>query len=125
MAHLPEVVQRYIVAYNQKDVDGMMDCLSDQVTFQNIADGEVTATATGRREFQELASLGTQLFESRTQEVVHAISVADTTLVEIRFVAKVAKNPPNGWTAGQELQFSGTSAFRVEGEKIISIVDES
>jgi ketosteroid isomerase-like protein len=125
MRPLPEPIAAYIDAYNRKDVDGMLMRLADDVVFQNIAGGEVTAEAAGKQRFAELARFGAAAFETRRQTVVNAITVADLTLAEIDYSAVVAIDLPNGWKAGQQLAFSGASAFRLEGGKIVSIVDEA
>ena len=125
MRNLPDVIVAYIDAYNRKDVEGMLSCLADNVFFQNISDGEVTAEVSDMQSFADLAKFGASALETRHQEVTNAITVADTTLVQIDYSAVVANDLPNGWKAGQKLAFSGSSAFRVEGGKIISIVDES
>ncbi|WP_164870877.1 nuclear transport factor 2 family protein [Mesobaculum littorinae] len=125
MTSLPDVIETYIDAYNRKDVDGMMACLSDKVVFQNIADGQITAEAAGRETFREMAEFGASAFERRRQTVTNTVTVVDTTLIEVDYSAVVAKDLPNGWKAGQELVFSGASAFRIEDGMIASIIDES
>ncbi len=125
MGRLPDPIETYIDAYNRKDVEGMLMCLAENVFFQNISGGEVTAEALDKQSFEQMARFGASAFESRQQKVVNAITVAGTTLAEIDYTAVVATDLPNGWKAGQKLAFSGASAFRVEDGKIISIVDES
>ena len=125
MTKLPEVVSSYVDAYNRKDVDAMLSCLAENVFFQNISGGRITAETHDKPSLAEMAKFGASAFETRHQKVTNAITVAGTTLVEVAYSAVVAIDLPNGWKAGQKLAFSGASAFRVEGEKIISIVDES
>ena len=125
MGRLPDPIETYIDAYNRKDVEGMLMCLAGNVVFQNISGGEVTAEALDKQSFAQMARFGASAFETRQQKVVNAITVAGTTLAEIDYTGVVATDLPNGWKAGQKLAFSGASAFRVEGGKIISIVDES
>lgn len=125
MRHLPDLIEAYISAYNHKDVEGMLACLADNVFFQNISGGEVTAEASDKQSFADMAKFGASAFETRRQEVTNSITVAGTTLVEIDYSAVVSTDLPNGWKAGQKLAFSGSSAFHVEGGKIVSIVDES
>ncbi|MDS9469642.1 nuclear transport factor 2 family protein [Paracoccus sp. MBLB3053] len=125
MASLPDVIQAYIIAYNDKDVEGMLACLSDNVSFRNISGGQVTAEASDKQCLAEMARFGVSAFETRLQTITNAITVADTTLVEIAYSAVVAKDLPNGWKAGQELAFSGASSFRIVDGEIVSIVDES
>jgi len=125
MTPLPNPIGDYLEAYNRKDVVGMLACLSDEVVFQNLSNGLVDSTADGKTAFAKLATAGVQAFESRQQTVMHAITVADVTLLEINYVAVVAQDLPNGWRAGQKLRFSGASMFRVSNNLISSITDES
>ncbi|MEP3686991.1 MAG: nuclear transport factor 2 family protein [Sulfitobacter dubius] len=125
MERLPDLIEAYIDAYNRKDVEGMLMCLADNVFFQNISGGEVTAEVSDKQSFADMAKFGASAFETRHQKVVNAITVAGTTLAQIDYAAVVATDLPNGWKAGQTLAFSGSSAFRVEDGKIVSIVDES
>lgn len=55
MSTMPDVIRTYIAAYNQKDVAGMIGCLSDDVAFRNISAGVVMAEATSREAFEEMA----------------------------------------------------------------------
>lgn len=125
MMVLPEVIERYIAAYNEKNIAAMLTCLAEDVVFLNVSDGVVTAETSGKQAFAELAELSAQAFETRKQRVTNAISVGDTTLAEIEFFARVAADQPNGWKTGQSLQFNGASAFRIKDGLIVSIVDES
>jgi len=122
---LPDVVAAYIDAYNARDVAGMLACLADDVAFRNISGGVETARADGKTAFAEMARFGAAAFSVRRQTVRAAITVADTTLVEIDYAATVAADLPNGWTAGQRLEVAGASLFRIRDGLIFAIVDES
>ncbi len=125
MSNLPEVIAAYIAAYNQMDVAGMIACLSDDVVFRNIVDGDVTVETSGKQAFSDLASAGVQAFKTRHQVVTKMITVGTVTLVEIDYSAVVSADLSNGWKAGQQLRFRGASAFRVEDGRIVSITDQS
>lgn len=125
MGELPNIIARYISAYNDMDVSGMLDCLAEGVEFKNISGGQVDTHITSKKEFESLASMGISAFESRHQSVVQSISVSNLTLVKIDYKATVANDLPNGWKAGQALNFSGASAFEITGDKISKIIDES
>ena len=125
MQILPELIAAYVDAYNRKDVEAMLACLADDVTFQNIVSGKVTAETSDKQSLADMARFGASAFETRHQEVTNAITVAGTTLFEVNYSAVVAVDLPNGWKAGQKLAFTGASAIRVADGKIISIVDES
>lgn len=80
MANLPHVIEAYIAAYNRKDIERMLACLSDEVSFRNISDGEATAEASDKPSFEAMSKFGVSAFRSRHQKVTNAITVADTTL---------------------------------------------
>lgn len=125
MSNLPETIAAYIDAYNAKDVPAMLQCMSDDVLFRNISEGAVSVERRGISAFAELAEQGAAAFSERNQTITHAITVADTTLMNVEFAAVVAADLPNGWKEGQELRFSGRSAVILEDDKIVSLIDEA
>ncbi|EBU7498356.1 nuclear transport factor 2 family protein [Salmonella enterica subsp. enterica serovar Typhi] len=125
MLVLPPAIAAYIDAYNRHDVQGMLDCLNEDVSFRNVSEGRVTARTHGKAAFAELAQFGADAFSTRSQTVVNAITVLDTTLVEIDYAATVAMDLPNGWKAGQRLTLQGASLFCIREHKIAAIIDQS
>jgi len=125
MPQVPEVIHKYITEYNNLNVDGMLDCLTNEVEFQNISNNQINAHTTSKGEFKDLANIGVQAFTSRKQTIVSSITVSNLTLAEIRFNAVVAADLPNGWQAEQELNFTGRSAFEIKNGKISKIIDQS
>ena len=121
---LPSAVDAYLTAYSAKDVDAMLACLADGVWFQDRAGGAVTAETWGKRDFESLARQGAAAFNHRNQTVLNAITIADTTLVEIAFSAVVAKDLPNGWKAGRTVALMGTSLFLVTDDGIVRLFDQ-
>jgi hypothetical protein len=120
---LPDVIARYITAYNAMNVPDMVACLARDVVFRNVSDGTVDAETADRTAFAELAELGRRAFSERTQAVTNAITVLDTTLVEIDYTARIATDLPNGWKAGQTVAFKGASEFTLRDGLIARIVD--
>lgn len=125
MRPLPDVIARYVEAYNREDVGGMLACLAEGVRFENRAGGAVTAAAADKAAFAAMARAGAALFAERRQTVLFAITVADITLVEVDYEATVATNPPDGWTAGRRLALRCAALFRVRDGLIDRLVDES
>ena len=125
MKTLPAIIASYIDAYNRLNVADMLDCLSEDVTFRNQIGGKINVETTGKDQFAELAKTAVQAFETRNQTITNAITVAGTTLVEIDYTAVVALDLPNGWKAGEVLEFAGASAFQVKDGLIVSIIDQS
>jgi hypothetical protein len=50
-----DLIERFVRAYNSFDIDGMMALMHPECSFQNISDGQVTASAAGVRQFRSLA----------------------------------------------------------------------
>ncbi len=125
MSELPEVISKYIIAYNSLDVARMLDCLTEDVEFRNISNGEVNTHTNSKKEFEALANMGVSAFKSRKQTVTQFMCVSNISLVEICYEAVVAADLPNGWKSGQELSFIGASAFELRDNKIMKIIDQS
>ncbi|MGD1887600.1 MAG: nuclear transport factor 2 family protein [Cohaesibacteraceae bacterium] len=125
MAELPHAVEAYIAAYNAMDVDGMVAMLTDDVVFKNYSGSDLTAEANGKAAFEELARIGVGVFRERKQTVVKAVTKEDTTVATIRYKAVVAVDLPNGWKAGEVLDFQGSSEFQLRDGKIAHITDQS
>ncbi|MFC4174612.1 nuclear transport factor 2 family protein [Microvirga sp. GCM10011540] len=122
---IPSIVRAYIEAYNAMDVGRMLECLAEDVRFQNISSGQVDVETAGKERFAELAEVGVAAFRERRQDVTGCIVVGAHTMVEIAYTATVAADLPNGWKAGQRLAFSGASYFRTANGRIAEIVDQS
>nr|WP_256439863.1 nuclear transport factor 2 family protein [Ruegeria sp. R13_0] len=122
---MPAVIDRYVSAYNARDVDAMLECLDESIEFQNTSEGEGNASAHNKAEFRELAIAALELFSSRKQEIIEFITVGPFTTARVSFLAMAAVDIPNGPTAGAILQLSGTSLFEIKDNKIVRLIDES
>ena len=121
---VPGPVESYLAAYNAGNIDGMLACLARDVHFKDVSGDTVTAQARGLPAFETLARHGAAVFAHRTQTVLNAITVDDTTLAEISFSAVVAMDLPNGWVAGRTVAVMGASLFQLRDGKIARIVDQ-
>lgn len=119
------LINRYIVAYNAFDVDGMLAVLHPEVEFRNLSGGETTASADGAEQFRHLAEQSKGLFSSRRQEVTSLRVDGDTATADIRFEGVLAADLPNGSRAGEVLRLDGRSEFGVRDHRISRIVDHS
>jgi ketosteroid isomerase-like protein len=119
------LIDRYLVAYNAFDVPAMLALLHPEITFQNVAGGEVTAAAQGIDEFRQLAERAVQLFSSRQQTIRRYSRDGDGAEVEIDYQGVLAADLGPELRAGETLRLSGRSTFRFRGGLIVRIVDES
>ena len=79
MSKLPDVIRNYIEAYNNFDIADMLACLSDDIEFKNITNGEVNTHTHSKAEFEVLANMGVSAFKSRTQTVTRSMTAVSYT----------------------------------------------
>ena len=119
------LIERYITAYNAFDVSGMLALVHAEVTFENVAAGQVTASARGREEFRALAEHAATLFTSRRQTIREYVPTAGGAQVEIAYEGVLAADLAPELRAGTTLRLSGRSTFEIRDGRIARIVDES
>ncbi|OCX65776.1 hypothetical protein BFP70_06425 [Thioclava sp. SK-1] len=125
MTTIPALIERYIDAYNAMDIGAMLAMMPENIHFRSIVDGATYAQAHGKLEFSQMATFAISAFKWRRQVITHAITVADHTLIEVDYFGEPAMDLPNGWKAGQEIAFKGRSSFRISGQHITQIIDQS
>jgi ketosteroid isomerase-like protein len=119
------LIERYLAAYNEFDVAGMLALLHPDVAFANVAGGQVTAAAEGRDEFQALAEHAATLFTSRRQTITQYVPTAEGARVEIDYEGVLAADLGPELQAGAKLQLTGRSTFEIREGRIVRLVDES
>jgi len=122
---LPEIVQRYLQAYNSLDVDGLLATVTDDIVFENLSNTSEPTRTSGKAPLRALARRTAQVFSSRRQVVTEAVVSADHVAILIEFEATVARDLPNGWKAGQQLKLRGASFFALRGGLIAKVTDLS
>ncbi|WP_046243696.1 nuclear transport factor 2 family protein [Hymenobacter terrenus] len=124
-ANYRQLVERYIEAYNQFDVEGMLVPLHKDVEFRNVANGEVNLATSGKASFRQQAEQATQYFSQREQRVTEWKVDNDQVEATIDYSAIAALDFPNGLKKGDSLRLSGQSIFRFADGQIIFIEDRS
>jgi ketosteroid isomerase-like protein len=119
------LVERYIAAYNAFDVPGMLALLHPEITFQNVAGGQVTAEAHGIEEFRQLAERAVQLFTSRRQTIRRYVRDGNSVSIEIDYQGVLAAELGPTLRAGDTLRLTGRSTFQFRDGLIARIIDES
>ena len=119
------LIARYVDAYNAFDVPGMLAVLHPDVTFENVAGGQVTVATRGRDEFRALAEHATTLFTSRRQTIREYVPEADGARISIDYEGVLAADLGPELRAGETLRLVGHSTFRFREGRIVHLVDES
>ncbi|RUT35582.1 nuclear transport factor 2 family protein [Paenibacillus zeisoli] len=120
-----EIINKYIEAYNNFDIQGMMSCLHSDILFRNISNGEVNTETRGIEEFKELAEKSTAIFSSRCQSVTGFAATEDKAEVQIDYEGILAVDLPNGLQTGDKIQLKGRTVFQIKEGKLALIEDYS
>lgn len=119
------IIQKYIDAYNNFDVEGMVANLVSTITFVNISDDVINMSITGLEAFKEQAEQAKAYFSERKQSITSFTHNNDQTIIEISYEAVLAVDFPNGMKKGEKLNLSGRSIFEFYNDFITAITDIS
>ncbi|WP_018477433.1 nuclear transport factor 2 family protein [Pontibacter roseus] len=120
-----DIITRYIQAYNNFDVAGMVQQLHQEIVFRNVAGGEVTLETKGIAAFQEQAERAAELFKERTQQITSISEKEDVVEVSIAYRGVLAVDFSENLKAGDSIELEGKSVFTFRDGKIISMEDIS
>lgn len=120
-----QIIEQYVQAYNQFDIDGMLHYLHDDVIFENSSNGAVDLRLEGIDAFQAQAKTAIDLFESREQKITDWEFEENLVRIGIDYTGVIAVDLPNGVQAGDTLALQGRSTFWFKDGKIVRILDES
>ena len=119
------VIQRYVRAYNEFEIEGMLALMHPECKIQNISSGEVTASTTGSQQFRELAERSKDLFSSRRQTIAAYHHDGESLSVDIDYEGVLRVDIPDGPKAGETLKLKGKSDFQFRDGLIYSLTDYS
>lgn len=123
--HLPPIIQTYLEAYNRKDVECLLDCVSDDVVFENVSNAGQSAKLVGKEAFAELARQAVTMFTSRKQTVRTAVVDGENVALEVDWVGVPAVDLGQKMKAGEEVIMRGASFITISEGRLTRIVDIS
>ena len=119
------LIERYVAAYNEFDVDGMLETLSPDVRFENWSGGQLTAAIDVRDAFLVLDEHAITMFLEREQRVTALAPRGDALVAAIAWRGQLAVDVPGGPPAGTRLALRGESEFVVRDGQLALVVDRS
>lgn len=119
------IIDQYIQAYNEFDIDNMVKNVHPDVEFKNIANGEINVQIHGLKNFKKQAKDSTKLLKKREMTIKDQTINGDVVVNKIDFKAVLNIDFPDGPKSGELIKFKGESVFKFKGDKIISIEDIS
>mgnify|MGYP001800073951 FL=1 len=120
-----DIINRYIQSYNDRDIEGMLDCVTEDVVFENISNASQSMRLEGRDQMGEVARLSGNAFSYRRQRLINLIIGEGKASAEIEFEGKAAVDLPNGVKAGETVKIRGASFFECRGRLLSRIADYS
>lgn len=122
---LRDIIETYIDCYNRRDIEGMVNCVTRDVIFENISNTGQSMRFDGRDRMKEVANLSGNAFTYRHQKVVSMIVGDNMAAAEIEFEGKAAVDLPNGTKAGETVTIRGASFFEFRDGLLCRIADYS
>jgi ketosteroid isomerase-like protein len=119
------LVDRYLDAYNRKDVEAMLATLHPAVVFENHTAGVLSVRTQGLAELRQLAEDSRRLFAARRQTITDWRQHGDSAVAHILFEGTFALDLPNGVRAGQAIALAGRSEFHQREGRLDFIADHS
>ena len=122
---LDDTIRRYITAYNERDIDGMLANVTEDVVFENISNTGQSMRLDGKEMMRQVADVSGNAFSYRRQRLINLVSGAGKAAAEIEFEGRAAVDLPNGVKAGQTVKVRGASFFEFRGPLLCRIADYS
>ena len=119
------IISRYIKCYNERDIEGLLACVTEDVIFESISNSGQNMRLEGRDAMEEVARLSTNAFSYRRQKIINFVDGGDKVSAEVQFEGKAAVDLPDGTKAGEMLTFVGASFFELNGGLLCRIADYS
>jgi hypothetical protein len=119
------IIEDYVQAYNNFDVENMLKDMDERMVFRNISGGAVNLQTNGIDEFRKQAESAKELFSRREQKIIGLKFGETETEADISYRGTLAVDLPEGLKAGSEIALDGKSIFYFAGDKIIKIDDIS
>jgi len=120
-----DIISRYIACYNSRDIEGMLECVTQDVVFENISNTGQSMRFEGREAMGEIARLSGNAFSYRRQKILNLIQSGDFASAEVAFEAKAAVDLPTGAKAGDMIHLQGASFFQLRDGLLCRIADYS
>ncbi|WP_343614718.1 nuclear transport factor 2 family protein [Novosphingobium sp.] len=121
---LPAIVQTYLDAYNSKDVAALVNCVADDVVFENVSNAGQSMKIEGRSAFAELATQAAAMFTTRLQTVRTSVVDGDRVALQVDW-AGIPAVDLGPMKVGEPLAMRGASFITIVDGKLARIVDLS
>ena len=120
---MKRIIDEYIKAYNEFDVEGMLRNVHEDVELKNTTNGEVNVQLKGINILKKQAEQSVGLFEKREMTIIEQEINDNRVENKINFKGVIGADFPDGPKKGELVKLEGKSIFQFEKGKIILIED--
>jgi steroid delta-isomerase-like uncharacterized protein len=125
MSDVATLVRRYVERYNSNDVDGMLDCCSDDVVFETVQNPGGAMKLAGKDSVREVLEATTRAFRERRHELVRLIVDGERAAAETVFSGVAAAELSETVRPGDHVSIRGATIFELRGDRLARICDYS
>ena len=125
MSDVAALVRRYVERYNSNDVEGMLDCCSDDVVFETITNPGGSIRLNGKNEMREIIEATTRAFLERRHELVGIIVDGQRAAAETVFSGVAAAELGQSVRQGEHISIRGATIFELRDNRLARICDYS
>jgi len=122
---IEDVIAKYITCYNNRDIDGMISFVTEDVIFENISNAGQSMRLEGKAAMRQVAELSGNAFSYRRQRIVNIVSTGTKAAAEVEFEGKAAVDLPTGVAPGETVKIPGASFFELRGGLLARVADYS
>ena len=125
MAEVADLVRRYVERYNSNDVEGMLDCCTDDVVFETVTNPGGSIKLNGKEEMREVLVATTRAFRERRHQLVRVIVDGDKAAAETVFSGIAAAELGDHVRSGDHVSIRGATIFELQNGRLGRICDYS
>lgn len=119
------IIENYITAFNNFDIDKMIENLSTNITFKNTENGIITLTTNSKEEFIDISKKSMDFFKNRKIEIIDFDYVDNIVIVYYKFIAILSQDLNDKFKKGDTFNLGGKTIFTFKNKKIIALEDFS
>lgn len=125
MSEVAALVRRYVERYNSNDVEGMLDCCSEDVVFETVNNPNGAIRLNGKDEMREILIATTHAFRERRHELVAMICDGERAAAETVFSGVAAAELGQNVRLGDHISIRGATIFELRDGRLGRICDYS
>ena len=125
MSNIAELVERYVALNHAGDIDGVLDCCSDDILFETVVNPRGSVRLIGKAQVREVLEGALRAFANREHQLVSLLVQANRAATETIFTGVAQAELGDGVMPGDQIAIRGATIFEEEDGKIVRICDYS